>query len=150
MCPPHPCKVAAGHTVIVQCQRVACFLSRFFHCFIWLVQENREGGNSMHHLESIYFGFVNLPLHLSSVLTTCVQSYAAVSLAVSCTFSFRHWSSTFFVRPTLRAVKGAQRSTLSNCQNPCELVSLGSFLEWPSSLTEEHLVLRSSTFTNTS
>lgn len=34
----------------------------------------------MHHLENIYFGFANLPLHLSSMLTTCVQSYA-VSVA---------------------------------------------------------------------
>lgn len=35
----------------------------------------------MHHLENVYFGFVNLPLH--STLTKCVHSYA-VSVAWLC------------------------------------------------------------------
>lgn len=84
------------------------FLVTFFFNILF-GQCKKTERNLMHHLENIHFGFVNLPLHLSPRLTTCVQSYA-VGVA-GCA------SSTFLVWSALRTLKRAQRSILLNGQD---------------------------------
>lgn len=59
----------------------------------------------MHHLENIYFGFVNLPLHLSPTLTQCVHSYAVSVAGCVGRFQFQALGLHILCGVTLRAIK---------------------------------------------
>lgn len=64
----------------------------------------------MHHLESVYFGFVNLPLHLSSMLTASSQSYA-VSVA-GCVVHFELQALEFHILCVVNTEGGSRSAAI--------------------------------------
>lgn len=142
----------------VPCQH-ACFLSHYYYFFlgyyfIWRAQENR-GRNSMHHLENVYLGFVNLPPQLETALhadKVCVRSYA-VSVA-GCVAHFQFQALELHILCVVNTQsdwKNHRDPFYWNGQNPCELVRLCPFpqtVDLTCSLTQAHLVLHSSAAVN--